>query len=187
MSIIQYITRGFDRLGTVRSAVAKCTLAGAVGLVTLAAPTVAQAGDRDYRRDDDRRGDYRRDDRWRDHDHDRDRGPRIGIDIRIGEPRPAYRPAPVRVWVPAAYRTFCDRRWVEPVYRTAYERVWVPDVVEEREERCYEGGRWCTRVTRVVAAPGHYETRERRECVSEGRYETCGRQELVADGHWEYR
>jgi hypothetical protein len=185
MTFIQNIKRGFSRITSVKTGAAKWAVAAGVGVMALAAPAVSFAGDRDYRRDDDRRGRDYRDSDWRGHDHDR--GPRIGFDIRIGEPRPDYRPAPVRVWVAPVYRTVCDRRWVEPVYRTVTDRVWVPDVFEDRETRFVEHGHVHTRVTRVVVVPGHFETRERRECVSEGRFETCDRQELVSEGRWDYR
>src|SRR5690242_3018302 len=144
-------------------------------------------------------GDRYDDQRWDDH-HDRPHS-RVDVDIRIGEPHPAeprYEERPVRVWVPAIYRTVSDRRWVEPVYRTVVDRrwvepvyrtecdrVWVPEVWETREVRYRDRGGWCIRRERVLVAPAHYETRDRRVCVSEGRWETCERRELVCGGHWE--
>ena len=199
MRFVQTIKQAFGGVVGTGFGTGKATkwlAAGALGLVTLAAPAVTQASDRDGRRDDDRRGNDRRDDDRRGRDYDRrdndrrdyDRGPRVGIDIRIGDPRPVFvRPAPVRVWVGPVYRTVSDRRWVEPVYRSCTDRVWVPDVFEDREERWYEHGRVHTRTTRVLVVAGHFENRDRRECVTEGRWETFDRQECVTEGRWEYR
>jgi hypothetical protein len=176
-------------VGFARNVLSRRWLLASAAAVALAGPvTVAGAHDR-Y-------DDHRRDDRY-----DRPRS-RVDVDIRIGEPHPAeprYEERPVRVWVPAVYRTVCERRWVEPVYRTVVDRrwvepvyriecdrVWVPEVWETREVRYRDGrGGWCIRRERVLVTPAHYETRDRRVCVAEGRWETCERRELVCAGHYE--
>ena len=161
-----------------------------VGAAMFALPATSQAGGFDRGRDDRRDGYSWQDRNWHDKDqyrHDNDKHVDVGVNIRIGEPRPAYRVRETRVWVPAVYRTVVDRRWVEPVYRTECERVWIPARYEEREIRTIEWGRRRTRIERVLIEPGHYENRDRQVLVCDGHWESIERQELVCAGHYEIR
>lgn len=158
-------------LGVVGSKLNKKWLVASAA-VALAAPAIAQAAPRDRdvrierheiaRHDSDRRD--RRD--WDQHDWDRRDHDRVGVNVRIGEPR--YEVREVRVWVPA-------------VYRTEVEQVWVPDQFEDREVRYLDNGRWCTRIDHVLVVPGHFESRDRQVCVTEGHYEVHTDRVRVAD------
>ena len=159
-----------------------------VGAAIFAMPASSQAAGFERGRDDRRDGYNWQDRNWRDRDNyrrDNDKRVDIGVNIRIGEPRPEYRVRETRVWVPAVYRTVVDRRWVEPVYRTECERVWIPACYEEREIRTIGYGRGRTRIERVLIEPGHYENRDRQILVCDGHWENVERQELVCAGHYE--
>jgi hypothetical protein len=183
------------KMGRTAARIAICTAALA------AIPVVASAKDRDgrvdrYRHDDDRRIEYRHDDRHDDHDNHTSVEVRIGTNVlrpHVEERHdrvwvePIYRTEIQRVWVPATYRTVVDRQWIAPVTRTEVERVWVPDRYENTRVHVItpSGAYW--RTDKVLCEKGHWEDRPHEVVVVPGHYEDCPRQELVCDGHYEDR